>query len=182
MKWLAYPFIFCWQWLIKPAPQACLICGKPCLDKIYTWECSYSCFAKLTYPPEHKLYVGPSKYLKGKTAIVMYWHPYTNHADPKKRYAQFDDKTTGYGFGWSIFNRGDFVEAFPRKCCHCFKYEVYEAIIDYEVDYWHDHVRLGSFIVEDLRIPICDHCGEKVFTNQVDEQIHEARKKFLDNR
>jgi hypothetical protein len=127
------------------------------------------------------LYVGSSKYLKGKTAIVMHWHPYTKHADPKKRYAQFDDRTSGHGFGWSIFNREDFAEPFPRRCEKCFKYTVTEEVIDHTAARMEDGVA-SLFVVKDLRIPVCQRCGWKSFTKQVDEQIQEARQKLLDNR
>jgi hypothetical protein len=54
-------------------------------------------------------------------------------------------------------------------------------VIEYTADYWENGVAV-PFVVKDLRIPVCQNCGEKSFTNQVDEQIQEAQKKLLDNR
>lgn len=46
---------------------------------------------------EHLTYCGSDSKLKGKTALV-----FENGA------AQFDDRNTGYGFGWHQFKREDF--------------------------------------------------------------------------
>lgn len=47
------------------------------------------------------------------------------------------------------------------------------ATISYEAEVRHDG-RLYAFTVPDLRLPVCQACGSKVFTEKVDDQINAA--------
>ncbi len=50
--------------------------------------------------------------------------------------------------------------------------------IDYEAEVRHDG-RLHNFLVPDLGIPMCESCGEKVFTQHVDRQINNQLRSHL---
>jgi DNA-binding transcriptional regulator YiaG len=39
--------------------------------------------------------------------------------------------------------------------------------------------RLHAFTIPSLRIPVCAACGEKVFTEKVDEQVQAALREYL---
>src|SRR5438552_3417381 len=67
---------------------------------------------------------------------------------------------------------------FPWKCHHCFKNQVVMATASYDAEVRHDG-RLHRFTVPALRIPICEACGEKVFTEKVDDQITDALRSHL---
>src|SRR5437763_1098384 len=67
---------------------------------------------------------------------------------------------------------------FPWKCHNCFKTEVVPKTVSYDADFRHDG-RLHKFTVPALRIPICEACGEKVFTEQVGDQITDALRAHL---
>jgi hypothetical protein len=59
---------------------------------------------------------------------------------------------------------------FPWRCRHCGKSEVVMATIRYDAEVRHDG-RLYTFTVDQLEIPVCQACGERVFTEEVDDQI-----------
>lgn len=50
--------------------------------------------------------------------------------------------------------------------------------IRYDAEFRHDG-RLHHFTVPELKIPVCEACGEKVFTEQVDDQITDALRSHL---
>lgn len=52
------------------------------------------------------------------------------------------------------------------------------AKTDYEAEVRHDG-RLHIFTVTDLELPICQACGEKVFTEEVDRQVNRALRVHL---
>lgn len=51
----------------------------------------------------HAIYIGPSEKLKGETALII---DDTNNTI----IAQFDNKETGYGFGWWKFRKEYFED------------------------------------------------------------------------
>src|SRR5438445_777368 len=67
---------------------------------------------------------------------------------------------------------------FPWKCHHCFKNAVDMATVSYDTEVRHDG-RLHKFTVPELRIPVCEACGQKVFTEKVDDQISAALRCHL---
>ena len=68
--------------------------------------------------------------------------------------------------------------AFPWRCRHCGKREVALAKTDYAAEVRHDG-RLHSFTIPDLELPICQACGERVFTENVDGQVNDALRAHL---
>ncbi len=52
------------------------------------------------------------------------------------------------------------------------------ATIEYEAQVRHDG-RLHTFAIPDLQLPICQSCGEKVFTGEVDRQVNDALRSHL---
>ena len=69
-------------------------------------------------------------------------------------------------------------EPFPWKCHHCFNNQVVMTTLSYDAEFRHDG-RLHIFTVPKLRIPVCEACGEKVFTEEVDDQITDALRYHL---
>ena len=70
------------------------------------------------------------------------------------------------------------VKSFPWRCYHCAKDQVYLACVRYQAEIPHDgHVH--KFTIPQVDIPVCRACGEKVFTNQVDDQINAAMRSHL---
>jgi DNA-binding transcriptional regulator YiaG len=67
---------------------------------------------------------------------------------------------------------------FPWHCRHCWQEKVFAARIDYTCDINYDG-RLVTVTTNDLEIPICSNCGEKVFTEKVDDQINIALRSQL---
>ena len=67
---------------------------------------------------------------------------------------------------------------FPWRCRHCGKQEVVLRTIEYEAETRHDG-RLHSFTIPALELPVCQACGEKVFTEKVDAQENEALRAHL---
>ena len=67
---------------------------------------------------------------------------------------------------------------FPWRCPHCGKDQVFLATIRYEAEVRHDG-RLHTFTIPNLTIPVCQACGEKVFTEKVDDQITGALRCHL---
>jgi DNA-binding transcriptional regulator YiaG len=62
---------------------------------------------------------------------------------------------------------------FPWPCRQCGQETVVPTRIDYTCDINYDG-QLVSISTHDLEIPICSNCGEKVFTEKVDDQINAA--------
>ncbi len=67
---------------------------------------------------------------------------------------------------------------FPWKCRHCGERRVVMSQIDYDAEGRHDG-RLHSFLVTKLELPVCESCGEKVFTGHVDRQINDQLRIYL---
>src|SRR4051812_9483441 len=67
---------------------------------------------------------------------------------------------------------------FPWRCRHCGEKEVVLTTISYDAEVRHDG-RLYTFTIPQLLIPVCQACGEKVFTEQVDEQVNVALRFHL---
>ena len=67
---------------------------------------------------------------------------------------------------------------FPWRCHHCGKDEVVMTTTEYAAEARHDG-RLYRFIVPNLEIPACRDCGEKAFTEEVDQQINNALRLHL---
>ena len=69
-------------------------------------------------------------------------------------------------------------QPFPWKCHHCFKNQVVMRTVCYDAEFRHDG-RLYTFTVPKLKIPVCEACGERVFTEEVDDQITDALRSHL---
>jgi putative zinc finger/helix-turn-helix YgiT family protein len=67
---------------------------------------------------------------------------------------------------------------FPWRCRHCGKDEVVMATVSYDAEVRHDG-RVYAFTVPQLNLPVCKACGEKVFTEKVDDQIGDALRAHL---
>ena len=67
---------------------------------------------------------------------------------------------------------------FPQRCPRCAKKEVALTQIPYDAQIRHDG-RLYKFAVPNLDIPVCRACGEKVFSEQVDDQLNAALRLHL---
>jgi DNA-binding transcriptional regulator YiaG len=70
------------------------------------------------------------------------------------------------------------ARAFPWRCHHCGKDAVVMATVEYNAEVRHDG-RLHAFTIPALSIPVCNECGEKVFTENVDEQVNDALRLHL---
>src|SRR5208283_833284 len=66
----------------------------------------------------------------------------------------------------------------PWRCRHCGKDEVIMTTASYDAELRHDG-RLYSFTIPHLDAPVCQACGEKVFTERVDDQINAALRSHL---
>lgn len=67
---------------------------------------------------------------------------------------------------------------FPWRCHNCGKDEVRMATLNYDAKVKYDG-RLCEFPVAGLMLPVCGACGERVFTDKVDEQINAALRSHL---
>jgi hypothetical protein len=67
---------------------------------------------------------------------------------------------------------------FPWQCHKCWKMSAMPQRIDYQDTVRFDG-RLVSFLARDIEIPICQNCGEKVFTEKVDSQLCESMQLHL---
>jgi hypothetical protein len=67
---------------------------------------------------------------------------------------------------------------FPWHCRHCGQDQVFMTAIRYDADVRHDG-RVYAVTIPDLQLPICKVCGEKVFTENVDDQIFTALRTHL---
>jgi hypothetical protein len=70
------------------------------------------------------------------------------------------------------------AEPFPWRCHQCGKNAVEMATIDYAAEVQHDG-RLHAFVIPSLRIPVCQACGARVFTQDVDQQVNDALRSHL---
>ena len=62
---------------------------------------------------------------------------------------------------------------FPWRCHQCRQETVVPTRIDYPAKVNYDG-RLVSFVAKGIEIPICQNCGDKRFTLEVDDQINAA--------
>jgi len=62
---------------------------------------------------------------------------------------------------------------FPWRCRQCQQETVVPTRIDYPARINYDG-RIVSFLAKDISIPICQNCGDKRFTLDVDDQINAA--------
>ena len=69
-------------------------------------------------------------------------------------------------------------QPFPWRCNQCGKRAVDMATIEYAAEVRHDG-RLHAFTIAGLQIPVCQVCGEKVFTDEVDRQVNDALRLHL---
>ncbi len=69
-------------------------------------------------------------------------------------------------------------QPFPWQCYHCGKREVTLAKTDYAAEVRHDG-RLHTFTIPDLELPVCQACGERVFTEKVDARINDALRAHI---
>src|SRR5258708_39736752 len=67
---------------------------------------------------------------------------------------------------------------FPWGCRKCGKNEVVMGSVSYDAEIRHDG-RVYSFTIPQLNLPVCHACGEKVFTEKVDDQISAALRAHL---
>jgi putative zinc finger/helix-turn-helix YgiT family protein len=67
---------------------------------------------------------------------------------------------------------------FPWRCRQCGKREVTLAKTSYAAEVRHDG-RLHEFTIPDLELPVCQACGERVFTEKVDAQVNDALRAHL---
>lgn len=67
---------------------------------------------------------------------------------------------------------------YPRQCPKCRQMTVMLQRIDYKDEVRYDD-HLVSFLAHDIEIPICQNCGEKVFTEIVDDQLNVALRLHL---
>ena len=67
---------------------------------------------------------------------------------------------------------------FPWLCRHCGETAVVPKRVDYQDEVRYDG-RLVSFLAHNIEIPVCQKCGEKVFTEIVDDQLTVALRQHL---
>src|SRR6267143_1200019 len=67
---------------------------------------------------------------------------------------------------------------FPWRCRHCGKHEVVMATVSYDAEIRHDG-RVHAFTIPHLNLPVCQACGEMVFTEKVDDQVSAALRSHL---
>lgn len=67
---------------------------------------------------------------------------------------------------------------FPRRCRRCGKTEVVMGTASYDPEILHEE-RMVKFTIPQLHLPICQACGEKVFTEKVSDQIRAAFRAHL---
>jgi putative zinc finger/helix-turn-helix YgiT family protein len=69
------------------------------------------------------------------------------------------------------------AKPYPRYCAECANTAVQKTTISFTAKVKHDG-KLYEFLIPQLVIDQCDHCGEQFFTNSTDEQIsRELRQK-----
>ncbi len=67
---------------------------------------------------------------------------------------------------------------FPWKCHHCYQQKVELTTLSYNAEVRYDG-QLHKFNIPQLDIPVCQACGEKVFTEKVDAQFNIALRAHL---
>jgi putative zinc finger/helix-turn-helix YgiT family protein len=67
---------------------------------------------------------------------------------------------------------------FPWRCRQCGEREVVLAKTNYAAAVRHDG-RLHEFTIAELELPVCQACGERVFTEKVDAQVNDALRGHL---
>jgi DNA-binding transcriptional regulator YiaG len=67
---------------------------------------------------------------------------------------------------------------FPWVCNHCGAREVFPSTASYQAEVKHDG-RLQRFPVAELTAPTCRVCGERVFTESVDQQVRQSLRSHL---
>jgi putative zinc finger/helix-turn-helix YgiT family protein len=67
---------------------------------------------------------------------------------------------------------------FPWLCRQCGNQEVAMTTIEYDAAVKHDG-KLHEFRIPNLKLPVCQVCGSKVFTESVDEQVNDALRTHL---
>lgn len=67
---------------------------------------------------------------------------------------------------------------FPWRCRECGAQQVESATMTYEAAVRHDG-RLYHFTIPRLTLPVCNACGAKLFTTEVDSQINHALRAHL---
>lgn len=67
---------------------------------------------------------------------------------------------------------------YPWRCRRCGKDQVFPATIAYDAEVRHDG-RSYPFTVSALELPVCRACGERVFTEEVDDQVQAALRSHL---
>jgi len=67
---------------------------------------------------------------------------------------------------------------FPWRCRHCGQTEVRPTRVDYPMEVSYDG-RTVSFVARGIDIPVCQRCGEKLITGDVDRQINQAMHEHL---
>ena len=67
---------------------------------------------------------------------------------------------------------------FPWRCRHCGEREVVLAKTNYAAAVRHDG-RLLEFTIAELELPVCQACGERVFTEKADAQVNDALRGHL---
>ena len=67
---------------------------------------------------------------------------------------------------------------FPWRCRHCGELAVVPKRVDYQDEVRYDG-RLVSFLARNIEIPNCQNCGEKVFTEIVDDQLTASLREHL---
>lgn len=67
---------------------------------------------------------------------------------------------------------------FPWRCRKCGQHLVYPTTISYDEEVRYDG-RLHAFTIPNLTLPVCQSCGEKVFTEKVEDQITAALRAHI---
>ena len=67
---------------------------------------------------------------------------------------------------------------FPWRCRRCGQERVFLTSLRYDAEVRHDG-RIHTFTIPIIDIPVCQVCGEKVFTEKVDDQINAALRAHL---
>jgi len=65
----------------------------------------------------------------------------------------------------------DQPDGLPCRCRNCGKQAVKMTAITFDAEVRHDG-RLYEFNIPKLQIAVCEKCGEKIFTEEVDEQVN----------
>jgi DNA-binding transcriptional regulator YiaG len=72
----------------------------------------------------------------------------------------------------------DSERPFPWRCRNCGRNEVVPTSLPYDAEVHYDG-RLYEINIPNLELPVCRACGEKVFTEFVDDQINRALRSQL---